>query len=301
MPDAPTALRNISDTAVWVAMYRAEESERPDALFHDPYARRLVGDRGEQIIRSIADGRRMSWPMVVRTVVFDEIVMRAVRDEGADAVLNLAAGLDARPWRLPLPASLRWIDVDLPEILGYKQHQLALDAPKCRYEARAADLRDVDSRRALFAEVGTLSRRTLVITEGLLIYLAPESVASLGRDLATQPSFRWWLIDLASPMLLQRISKKWGRTLDRANAPFRFAPADGTGFFEPLGWHEREFRSVWEDAKRLNRRMPRAWILDFMAVLMPPERRRKMQRFAGNVLLERSVAADTPSRRGGGA
>ena len=42
-------IRNVSDTAIWVAMYRAIESERPDALFNDPYARRLSGERGERI------------------------------------------------------------------------------------------------------------------------------------------------------------------------------------------------------------------------------------------------------------
>lgn len=36
----------VSDTARWVAVYRAWESARPDALFHDPFAQRLAGDRG---------------------------------------------------------------------------------------------------------------------------------------------------------------------------------------------------------------------------------------------------------------
>src|SRR5207245_10545647 len=100
LPEAPdmvgsgTSIQNVSDTAVWVAMYRAYESERPDAHFHDPYARRLAGPNGEAIVRSIPRGRATSWPMVVRTVVFDEFVRRAVLDEGADTVLNLASGLD---------------------------------------------------------------------------------------------------------------------------------------------------------------------------------------------------------------
>jgi O-methyltransferase involved in polyketide biosynthesis len=41
-------IRNVSDTARWVAMYRAQESARPDALFHDPWAERLGGDRGRR-------------------------------------------------------------------------------------------------------------------------------------------------------------------------------------------------------------------------------------------------------------
>ena len=95
-------IRNVSDTASWVAIYRAMESERPDALFDDPYARRLGGERGEAIVKALPRGASMSWPMVVRTAVMDEIVLRCVH-EGAATVLNLAAGLDARPYRLALP------------------------------------------------------------------------------------------------------------------------------------------------------------------------------------------------------
>ena len=68
MSDA-TPVRNVSDTARWVAIYRAMESERPDALFRDPYARRLGGERGEAIVRAMPRGRSMAWPMIVRTAV----------------------------------------------------------------------------------------------------------------------------------------------------------------------------------------------------------------------------------------
>jgi O-methyltransferase involved in polyketide biosynthesis len=47
-------IRDVSDTAIWVAYYRARETERPDAMFRDPLARVLVGDRGEKIARSWA-------------------------------------------------------------------------------------------------------------------------------------------------------------------------------------------------------------------------------------------------------
>ena len=51
-------IRNVSDTARWVAFYRAMESERPDAVFRDPFARRLAGERGEAIVRTVA---RLLW------------------------------------------------------------------------------------------------------------------------------------------------------------------------------------------------------------------------------------------------
>ena len=92
----------------------------------------------------------MAWAMIVRTQVFDEIILRAVR-EGADTVLNLAAGLDARAWRLDLPAALRWVDVDLPGILKHKTDLMAGETPRCRYEPLAVDLTDAAARRGLFA------------------------------------------------------------------------------------------------------------------------------------------------------
>src|SRR5438876_7252018 len=184
-------------------MYRAIESERPDALFRDPYARRLAGPAGEQILAAMPQGRRWAWPMIVRTAVMDEIVMRLVTQQGVDTVLNLAAGLDARAYRLDLPRELNWIDVDLEGILSYKEAALAGEQPRCRVEFVRADLTNQTARRTLFQRVGAQAKRALVIAEGLLVYLTPEDVTALATDLAAQPAFRWWLIDLSSPQLLE--------------------------------------------------------------------------------------------------
>src|SRR5471030_1487348 len=114
-------MRNISDTARWVATYRADESERPDAVFKDPFARRLAGDLGAQIVAQIRKGGTdHSWALVARTYALDRFVVEQVA-QGVDMVVNLAAGLDTRPYRMNLPASLKWVEVDLPGILDYKR------------------------------------------------------------------------------------------------------------------------------------------------------------------------------------
>src|SRR5207253_2638307 len=104
--------------------------------------------------------------------------------QGADLVLNLAAGLDARPYRLELPASLQWIEVDLPEILAYKEEILTKEKPTCALERVRLDLADSDARRTFFAALNRRAKKVLVLTEGLLIYLSEEEVAALARDLA---------------------------------------------------------------------------------------------------------------------
>lgn len=287
------AIRNISDTARWVAMYRAIESERPDAHFHDPYARRLAGERGEQILRSVPKGRAWGWPMVVRTCVFDELILRTTGQTGQDGartVLNLACGLDVRPYRLPLPAGLRWIEVDLPEILDYKEEMLAGETPVCEVERVSLDLADRPARRAFFARVGALPGPTLVVSEGLLIYLGEDEVGALAADLAAERSFRWWLFDLISPELMPRIQKAWGATVAAGNAPFRFAPAAGVDFFRPFGWREKDFRPGFLESRRLRRESSMAWFWWLLYRLTPAARRERFHRLSGYELLERTAA-----------
>jgi len=280
----PNPIRNVSDTALWVAVYRAMESERSDAHFHDPFARRLAGERGQAIVDAMPRGKSMSWPMVVRTAVMDEIIMRCVQ-QGARTVLNLAAGLDARPYRLDLPASLRWMHVDLPEMLDYFRERMAGETPRCELEFIAADLREASARRDVFARAG-VAGPVLVITEGLLVYLESEQVAELARDLHDIAHARWWLTDLASPMLLKFLAKQWQPKLTQGNAPFRFGPAEGTAFFEPFGWHEAEFRSTWDESQRLDRTMPGAWLWNLLAKFQSAQKREAGRRMSGIVLME---------------
>jgi methyltransferase (TIGR00027 family) len=281
------SIENVSDTARWVAVYRAMETERPDAIFRDPYARRLAGEKGEAIVRALPRGRQTAWPMIVRTAVIDELILERVRAHDADLVLNLAAGLDARPWRLDLPAALRWVDVDLPEILAYKTGMLADEQPRCRYESIPANLTDPAARDELFARLGGEASRVVILTEGLLIYLTPESVGELAAALHRQPSFRWWIADLASPELMKRLQGMWGKQLGQGNAPFRFAPREGTGYFEPYGWREGIWRSTLDEARRLRREMAFAWFWRPLMRLASARRREAMRRYSGYMLLER--------------
>jgi len=284
-------ISNVSDTALWVATYRAMETERPDAIFNDPFARKLAGEAGEAIVERMPQGRQMAWAMIVRTAVFDEIILERIRDGGIDLILNLAAGLDARPWRLPLPSSLRWVDVDFPAMIEHKTSALKDDTPVCQYEAVAADLSDEAARPALFAKVTAGASRVLVISEGLLIYLTEDQVASLARDLAAVPAIREWLIDLASPRLLAWMERRWAAQQNMGTAKFQFAPAAGTAFFEPHGWKEERFVSSSDSARRLKREMRGMWFWRLIGRLYPAHVREQFRRFSGYVLLTRTGGA----------
>ena len=131
--------------------------------------------------------------------------------------------------------------------------------------------------------------RTLIVTEGLLIYLDPGQVAEMGRDLAAVPGVALWLIDLASPQLLQWMRRSWGRAVAAGNAPFRFAPPESVAFFRPLGWTPAEERWTSDESRRLRREMRMMWLWRLIARISPKDRREKFRRMAGFVLLERSA------------
>jgi len=280
-------IENVSDTARWVAVYRAMETARPDALFRDPFAERLAGDRGRQIVREMKRGRQMAWAMIVRTAVMDEMILDRITSGGVDTVINLAAGLDTRAWRLNLPPTLQWFDVDLPEMVAYKTSLMRGETPACRYEPIAADLTSATERDTVLRRLAGVARTALVVTEGLLVYLAIEQVESLARALHAQPSMRWWLADIASPRLLEWMNRSWGKNVAAGNAPFRFAVADTGAFFAPLGWREVVFRSVAEEAHRLGREMRLMWFWRFLNRFAPPARREEFRRMSGYVMLER--------------
>jgi len=228
-------IRNISDTAIWAAIYRAGENRRGDALFRDPFAERLAGERGKHIAEQMRAHDRHEWAWVMRTVLYDRFIAGQIA-AGADMVVNLAAALDARPYRMALPPNLDWIEVDLPDLVDYKERILAGDAPACRLERVRLDLADVAARRKLFSSLGERSKNALVITEGLLIYLAAEEVGALARALAAARGFRHWALEIVSPGLLRMLQREVGGALEEARAPLKFGPPEGPAFFEKHGW-----------------------------------------------------------------
>lgn len=255
---------NVSHTAHWVAAHRAVESARPDALFKDPYAERLAGPRGKAIVAGAAKHMRNGWPVVVRTKSIDDLVFSSIA-EGCDYVLSLAAGLDTRPYRLALPASLRWIEADLPSIIDEKEGLLANETPACHLVREKVDLADPSARGAFLDRALANAHKALVITEGLLMYLPEDVVRALAGDLA-RPGVQWWVFDIVSPILRDAIVK--GMKGQLTNAPIPFAPANGVAFFELLGWKTRDIHDYVRHARRLGR-LP--WFLRMVTKLPFPE------------------------------
>ncbi len=175
---------SVGVTAVGVAAARAVESARPDALFHDPYAAKLVeavGDGWSRIMRGEVqiDPERnrvygpMGGMMTARTVYFDEYFGAAVAD-GIRQVVILASGLDARAYRLEWPSGTVVFELDQPKVLEFKAGALADDTPAAERRTIAIDLRQ-DWPAALRENGFDPSRPTAWLAEGLLRYLPHDA------------------------------------------------------------------------------------------------------------------------------
>jgi methyltransferase (TIGR00027 family) len=243
------SITHVSDTARWTALHRATESARPDALFNDPLAERLAGDHGRAIVARVPRTSRSGWWLVVRTKLIDDAIAEAIAD-GCDRVLNLAAGLDTRPYRLDLPPDLTWVEADLPKLLAEKTELLADQVPRCRLTRVAVDLSDAAARDAFLDEALAGATKALVLTEGLLMYLEDSDVVGLSASIK-RPEVTWWMFDLAFPALRKMMNKKMAGMME--NAPFKFAPENGLAYFEDLGWRTVEAESNLEAAHRFHR------------------------------------------------
>ena len=279
-------IRNVSDTAFMVAGFRALETERAAPLFRDPLAAKLAGDHGRAILATVPQSFVGAWSVVIRTVIIDGFIQRAVKD-GVDTILNLGAGLDTRPYRMELPQSLRWIEVDFPDVIALKESRLADEPPRCRLDRVGLDLTDRAARRAFLSDISAGATKMLVITEGVVPYISEADVADLADDLRQVDKVRFWITDYFSPQAI-----KFGAKLRRRfmrNAPFRFAPKDWFSFFAAHGWKASEIRYLSEEAERLGRPIPlplwlKVWV-KAAGIFVSHARRERMKRFAAYVLL----------------
>ncbi len=199
----PEELNGVGWTSIGVALIRAVESERPDRLFDDPYARRLVAAapstvegwdgsmaRLAAMERVVREGAGVSptepgaaflvglaGSVAVRTRFYDRYLLDACA-QGCRQVVLVAAGLDARAYRLDFPPGVRLFELDQPSVLAFKDRVLAGVTPHSGRTSVPVDLR-TDWAIPLAAAGFDPTVPTAWLIEGLLIYLTPDGAGRL--------------------------------------------------------------------------------------------------------------------------
>jgi methyltransferase (TIGR00027 family) len=181
---------SVGATATMVATARALATEDVDPIINDPFAAELVRAVGIDFFTRVVDGeidpvdvgengtaelRTMTDALAVRTRFFDEFFINAAAAGIGQAVI-LAAGLDARAYRLEWPAGSVVYEVDQPQVVAFKTETMArLGAePTALRRTVSVDLRD-DWPAALRDSGFDDSKPSAWSAEGLLMYLPPEA------------------------------------------------------------------------------------------------------------------------------
>lgn len=229
-------------TARWVAQVRAEESQREDALFHDPWAAALAGDLGrgwEQLGHSEDIMNAGKIEIIIRTRFFDDFLQRAAIDQKIRQVVLLAAGLDARAFRLPWPEQTRLFELDQPHVLEYKEQVLAAGNAKAACERRIVkvDLRN-DWVEALKKAGFDTSQPSAWLIEGLLPYLLPEHIERLFDEITglSAPQSRLSFDIVNGAWLTSEWTRPWLETMAQAGVSWQGTMDDPQAFLEKYGW-----------------------------------------------------------------
>ncbi len=216
MPPSPGEITHVSDTALMVAACRALEAECADGFVHDPFAARLAGERGMAMLRAQPRPEMMRFGIGMRSRFLDELLLEALAGGGVSTVVSVGCGLDTRPWRLELDPELRWIEVDFPAMLDYKDSLMAGETPRCRRERLTADVNDAAQRHVIYEAVG--AEPALMITEGLLMYLPGATVEALAAECWRESGIAQWISDVTTSAFAKALGMDTNQSVRQVQA-----------------------------------------------------------------------------------
>jgi methyltransferase (TIGR00027 family) len=232
-------------TSRWVAANRARETDHPNRLFDDPYAALLAGEVGFTLLADSQKLRPGGLPegpdpyLSIRTRFFDDSLLRAVDDRSVRQVVILAAGMDARSFRLVWPSGVTVYEIDRDEVFDHKEAVLrSMNAvPACTRRVVPTDL-EQDWINPLLQAGFAEHQPAAFLAEGLSMYLEEGAVTGLLTALRCAACTGSWLgIDLVGLELLSSpYLKPFLEMLERLGCPWRFGTAEPEQLLARFGW-----------------------------------------------------------------
>lgn len=251
-------------TARWTAAVRALETAREDALFNDPFAAALAGDTGRAWLAERTPESVL--PIVLRTRYYDDWLTGVLAAGVIDQVVLPAAGLDTRPFRLAIPAGVRWFELDRPGVLEAKATVLeeAGAVARCERIAVAADLAGPWAE-ALVAAGFEPGRPAAWLLEGFLFYLHPEVITSVLGTVTrlADPGSMLGFDIVNAAVLTSPWTRPWVDMQAAAGAPWLGTMDDPVGALAGLGWTASLTQAGQPDASHGR------WTLPVLPTLMP--------------------------------
>lgn len=237
-------------TSRWMAAARAHESERAQRLFFDPLAAALAEPEGFTWLDATEPAARAGGPAgplvgpglyaVIRTRFFDDFLLQSCWSDRVGQIVLLAAGMDARAFRLDWPPGTRLYELDRPEVLAAKHDTIARAGaqPTCERRTIEADLEGPSWPSALLEAGYEAQEPSVWLVEGLLFYMNEPVVRTFLEEtsaLAT-PGSRLGTDLVSGDLLTSPVMGPLMRTLARYGVSGSFGTNDPEGLFAGYGW-----------------------------------------------------------------
>ena len=240
-----TPMSGVGLTSRWVAASRALETESADPLYQDPFARALAGDAGVEMLytmRAVGGLAGFTGPdpyLTIRTKFLDDALVEAVRNRGLEQVVILAAGMDARAFRLSWPRRVTVFEVDRDDVFEHKEEVLGqLEATaSCERRIVRQDLA-LPWKASLVAAGFDPDQPAAFLAEGLLYYLDADEAGSFFdtiREVAAPGS--WLGMDAVNPeVLTSPFMASYVDKLREMGCPWKFGLSDPESYLAGHGW-----------------------------------------------------------------
>ena len=205
----------LPETMIQTLYARAKESGKDNAKIHDDMAVEMVSRLDYDFSKADQD-KAMSYGVIARTIVLDEMVEKYLSGHPNTIVVNIASGLDTRCYRMQ-GKYVRWYNVDLPETMKIREKFLTENGSISQIAKSAMDASYIDD-----IEYG--GENVLVIIEGLSMYLSEADVLQMMSII--ERTFRkvTVMIETMSPFVVKHIKEK---SIEGSHAKFTWGVKDG--------------------------------------------------------------------------
>lgn len=243
-------MTGVPETMIQTLYARAMESEREGHLIYDKMAMEIVKEMDYDFTKAKEDAM-MRNGVVARTIVLDELVQNYVTAHPNAVVINIACGLDTRFYRVD-NGKLRWFNLDLPVTIEVRKKfleetgRVSVLPYSAMDEAWAEEVhKTLDAETDLHNE----TRPTLVIIEGLTMYLSKENVQKIFTIIRKHFTDATVLVETMSPFVVKHIKEK---SIEASKAKFTWGVKNGRILAkELLGFEPVKDVSLVEGMKKL--------------------------------------------------
>jgi methyltransferase (TIGR00027 family) len=252
----------ISNTAYYCCGVRMEDAARKKSVCNDIYAKRFMDARAMEIFAPFKSERMPNITSITRCRIIDDLIAEEIRSNDSTYIFTIGAGFDTRPYRL---TGGRWIEVDEPQVIEYKNKKLPAEEcgnPLIRIaidfstESLPSKLTDLDNDLPI-----------VIVIEGVFMYLEPGQISKTVMEIKSLFPKHILVCDLLTKIFFEKFGASIHAKIVGTGASFTTPPENPQQLFIQNNYVEVESIPIVRRAIELGVIWDQLIIPDFAAKL----------------------------------